>query len=119
MSRIGRVLPAATPVACGLAVSFSGYGPVYATLAGGATRVIGFARVTLNPDAARPLNPCARVLSRTPSLVASSNATATLSGGLELPVGTPLAVVRELLDRHFVRNGRPNYAPVLTAALAR
>jgi hypothetical protein len=53
------------------------------------------------------------------SLVAASNATADVTGGLPLPVTASPAVVRELLDKNRVRTGRLNYAPVLVPVLAR
>ena len=52
-------------------------------------------------------------------LVAASNATAILTGGLPLPVGAQPADVTELLDKNLVRPGRVNYGPVLVPVLAR
>lgn len=115
----GETLPAAVPLNCALIGAFNGYGPVYATLTGGAVRVIGFARLTVAQDPARPANPCAKVIARAPSQVAFANASSTVSGALDLPIGSTAAVVREFFDRHYARNGRPDYAPVLAAALAR
>ena len=119
ISTVGRVLPAPVPVACALATTFTGYTPVYSPMASGATRIIGFARIVFRPDPARLANPCAKVISRSASLVASSNATATVAGGLPLPIAAQPADVRELLDRNLVRPGRVNYAPVLVPVLAR
>jgi hypothetical protein len=128
ISTVGQALPAPAPrpmpAACAL---LTGYGPVYSTIAVGTNRVtnriIGFARISLNPDTGsgrgRLANPCARVISRGVSLVASSNASATVAGGLPLPVAAQPADIRELLDKNRVRAGRINYAPVLAPVLAR
>ena len=125
ISTVGRVLPASAARPC--PVSSTGYGPVYSQIAAGtpraATRVIGFARISLAQDLGsgrgRATNPCAKVLSIGASLVAASNATASVPGGLPLPITAQPADVRELLDKNRVRPGRVNYAPVLVASLAR
>jgi hypothetical protein len=51
--------------------------------------------------------------------VAASNATATVAGGLPLPVTAQPADVRELMSKNLVGAGRINYAPVLVPVLAR
>ncbi len=115
---VGRPLPAAVPLTCpGAAIA--GFGPVVSALASGAVRVIGFARLTMGPDPARPGNPCARILQRAASLVAPANATAVLAGGLPLPPTASLADLHELVDKNLVRAGRVNYAPVLVPVLGR
>jgi hypothetical protein len=120
ISTVGRALPAPTPLNCALTGSRAGFGPVYSMLAQGAgLRVIGFSRITLNQDPARPANPCAKLLVRQPQLVAAANASAAVTAGLPLPIGVSPAVVRELLDKNLVRPGRANYVPVLVATLAR
>ena len=48
-----------------------------------------------------------------------SNASASVTGTLPIPITATPADVRELFDKNRVRNGRVNYAPVLVAALAR
>jgi putative Flp pilus-assembly TadE/G-like protein len=119
ISTVGQVLPAPVPVACALANAFAGYAPVYSPMASGTNRIIGFARIVLRPDPARPVNPCAKVISRSVSLVAPSNATANVAGGLPLTAAAQPADVRELLDKNLVRNGGVNYAPVLVPVLVR
>lgn len=118
ISTVGQVLPASTPVACGAAREFAGFGPVYSAMASGTSRIIGFARLDLSPDAARPGNPCAAVLARGVSLVAASNATAAVTTGL-LPIGTSPAELRELLDKNLERDGRIVYGALLAPVLAR
>lgn len=118
VSTVGQLLPAPTPLACALTATRTGYGPVYSTMASATIRVIGFTRITLSPDPARPVDPCAKVMLRGVSAVAS-NATATLNGALGLPITATPADVRELIDKNRARNGRVNYAPVLAPVLAR
>jgi hypothetical protein len=119
ISTVGQAVPAPVPVACAAAATFSGFGPVYSLLASGTNRIIGFTRVGIRRDPARPLAPCAVLVSRSPSVVAPANATAVLSGGLPLPTTAEPAEVAELMDRHFERNGSASYSPVLVAVLAR
>jgi hypothetical protein len=87
----------------------------------GANRIIGFTRIGLSPDPARPAGAaaCGAVISRGVSLVAASNATAILTAALPLPAGAQAADVQELVDKNLVRNGAVNYAPVLVPVLAR
>jgi hypothetical protein len=99
------------------------YSPIALGTIRATNRIIGFARISLDRDQGsgpvRAANPCAKVISRGVSLVAVSNATANLSGGLPLPATAQPADVRELLDKNLVRPGRANYAPVLVPVLAR
>jgi hypothetical protein len=89
-------------------------------MASGTNRIIGFTRVSVNPDPARPANPCAKVIARGASVVAAANATASLTGGsLPLPVAAQPEEVRELMDKNLQRNGARAYAPVLVPVLAR
>lgn len=121
VSTVGQPLPGATAMACAPNMAFSGFGPVYSQMASGATRIVGFSRIDVTRDPARPgpANACAMVVARGASLVAAANATAVVSGGLPLPAGTPAAELTELLDKNLVRNGAVNYAPVLAPVLAR
>jgi hypothetical protein len=84
-------------------------------------RVIGFTRINFTRVAACPAPglPFTATLARGVSLVAASNATAEIVGGLPLPLTASSATVRELFDKNRVRTGRLNYAPVLVAVLAR
>ena len=116
---VGQVPPAA-PVAvpCLSVNSFVGrYGPVYALMSSGTNRIIGFARINFTR-----INVCpapgmlfTATIVRAPSIVAASNATAMLFGGLPLPTSTPPADVTELLQR----NAAVTYGPVLVPVLAR
>jgi len=124
ISTVGQVpplAPRATP--CLAAASFTGrYGPVYSLMqAPPVTRVIGFTRINFTRVAACPAPglPFTATIARGVSLVAASNATADVTGGLPLPVTATSAQVRELFDKNRVRTGRLNYAPVLVAVLAR
>jgi hypothetical protein len=117
ISTVGRALPPPTSLACP-AAALAGYGPVYSSMASGTTRIIGFTRIGMTQDPARPANPCAKLVSRAPSIVSTGNATAVLSDGLPLPISAQPAELAELLDKHLQRNGL-NYSPVLVAALAR
>ena len=124
ISTVGQVTPVVpVPVPCVSIASFTErYGPVYSLMqAAPVNRVIGFTRVTFARAAAcpAPALPFAATIVRGVSLVAASNATAEVVGGLPLPVTATTALVRELLDKNRVRPGRLNYAPVLVAALAR
>lgn len=142
VSTVGRALPAAVPTAaCAALVTpavsgfFSGYGPVYSLMASGTNRIIGFTRIGLSPNPCLPPPPpgapvtFTAVISRGVSLVAASNATAVLTGGLPLPVSAQPADVTELLDKNCPVQvpgcravgvvGRVNYAPVLAPVLAR
>jgi hypothetical protein len=124
ISTVGQVPPVA-PVAvpCLAVASFADrYGPVYSVMqAAPAVRVIGFTRIAFTRVAACPAPglPFTATIVRGVSLVAASNATANVSGGLPLPLTATTALVRELFDKNRVRAGRFNYAPVLVAALAR
>ena len=121
VSTVGRTLPAAVPIACNILTPAVrvGYGPVYSPMASsGTTRIIGFTRISLNVDPARPGNPCAAVVQRT-SLVAPTNATAVLANGLPLPTTVQPAEVRELLTKNLRRNGAIDYSPVLAPVLVR
>ena len=119
VSTIGQPLPAPVPVACAVATSFAGFGPVSSLMTSGANRIIGFTRITSIRDPARPANPCAVVISRGASLVAASNATAILADRLPLPAAVQPAEIAQLFDKNLVRNGAVNYAPVLAPVLAR
>lgn len=118
VSTVGQALAPAVPVACALATPLSGYGPVYALMAAGANRVIGFAHVSVARDPARPALPCAVVVTKRAARIAAANATA-LVGDLSLPAGVSPADLRELIDRHLQQNGRLAYGPVLVPVLAR
>jgi hypothetical protein len=124
ISTVGQVAPV-VPVAvpCVSIASFADrYGPVYSLMqAAPVNRVIGFTRVTFTRAAVCPAPglPFTATIVRGVSLVAASNATADVTGGLPLPITATTALVRELLDKNRVRAGRLNYAPVLVAALAR
>ena len=134
ISTVGQPLPAPTAVACAsLANSSTGYGPVFSALPSGTIRIIGFARITLTRNACpvapgapffpgpgapftpAPATPFTATISRVGSAIATSNATATLIGGLPLPANTPPADVTALLQRHAALN----YGPVLVPVLAR
>jgi hypothetical protein len=123
ISVVGSVLPLApSAVACATATSAAGqYGPVFSMMTAGPPRVIGFARVNFVRVAVcpAPANPFTATITRLPSLVAPSNASADLTGALPLPITATPADVRELFDKNRVRNGRVNYAPVMVAVLAR
>ena len=119
ISTVGRTLPAPTPVACAVALPRVGYGPVYSLMASGANRIIGFSRISLIRDPTRPANPCAGVVARGVSQVASANATAVLAEGLPLPIDVQPAEVAQLVDKNLVRNGAVNYQPLLVPVLAR
>jgi hypothetical protein len=119
ISTVGQTLPAPVPLPCVPASPFSGFGPVYSLMGSGANRIIGFTRITMIRDPQRILNPCAVLISRGVSLVASSNATAHLADGFPLGVGTSSAEFAQLLDKNLVRNGEGNYNPVLVPVLAR
>lgn len=123
VSTVGRTLPAPTPVACAAITPFAGYGPVYSQMStSGANRIIGFTRIGLIPDPIRPTDPCAKRITRGASVVAASNATANLIGGLPLPVGAQPAEVAELVDKNLQNLARPGvvtYGPVLVPVLVR
>ncbi|MGQ0736794.1 MAG: pilus assembly protein TadG-related protein [Acidobacteriota bacterium] len=118
ISTVGQALPASAPAPCATALPFSGFGPVYSLMTSGTNRVVGFTRIVLARDPARPANPCAGVVSRGASTVTASNATALLSTGLPLPAATPPAEIDELLDKHFGRTG-VDYGPLLVPVLVR
>jgi hypothetical protein len=119
IATVGAPLPVATPLVCPAAATSAGYVPVYSLMASGANRIIGFSRLTFGPDPARLGNPCAKVLVRSISMVATNNASAALTRGLSFPVTASAADVRELFDKNRVRAGRLNYLPVLAPVLAR
>ncbi len=116
---VGRVVPAPVAVVCAAARPLTGYGPVYSVMASGTNRVIGFTRIAVAQDPARPANPCAVVISRGASQVAPANATAVLADGLPLGPAVPAAEIVELLNKNAGRNGALAYAPVLAPVLAR
>ena len=118
ISTVGLALPVSVPVACVLANSHAGYGPVYSLMSSGTNRIIGFTRIRMTPDPARPANPCATFIAHGASVVVASNATASLIGGLPLPSDAQPADVRELLDKNLARGG-VNYGPVFVSVLAR
>jgi len=119
ISTVGQALPAPVALPCAPASPVSGFGPVYSLMGSGTNRIIGFTRITMIRDPARITNPCAVLISRGASLVASANAAAHLADGLPLGVGKSPAEVGELLDKNLVRNGEGNYNPVLVPVLAR
>lgn len=123
VTTVGNVLPLApSAVACATATSIANqYGPVFSPMMAGPPRVIGFARVNFVRVAVcpAPANPFTATITRAPSLVAASNASAEVTGALPLPITATPADVRELFDKNRVRNGRVNYAPVMVAVLAR
>lgn len=119
VSTVGRVLPAPVANGCVAARPRTGYGPVYSVMGSGAIRIIGFTRIALNIDPARANNPCAALVTRGAPLVAPSNATAVLAGGLPLPTTVQPAEVRELLRKNLRRNGAIDYSPVLAPVLVR
>jgi hypothetical protein len=119
VSTVGQPLLPPLALACNAATTFSGYGPVYSLMSSGINRIIGFTRISLAPDPARPANPCARVVSRAISRVAASNATAVLTGGLPLNPDVQPGEIAQLLDRNLMQNGAVNYGPVLVPVLAR
>ncbi len=119
IATVGQPLPAAIALNCAAAGTISGFGPVFSVIGNAALRIIGFSRITLAPDTARPGNPCAKVVTRGPSAVAPANATAALAGGLPLPVTIQAAAVRELMNKHLQRAGTALYAPVLAPAIVR
>jgi hypothetical protein len=119
ISTVGQALPAPVALPCLPASPISGFGPVYSQMGSGTNRIIGFTRITMVRDPQRIINPCAVLISRGVSLVASANATAHLADGFPLGVNTSAAEVSELLDKNLVRNGEGNYNPVLVPVLAR
>ncbi len=124
ITTIGSALPGLpVPTACQGATSVTGqYGPVYSMMAsGGGARIIGFARVNFTRAPVCPPGnaPFTATITRTAPLVASSNASAHVTGALPLPITATPAVVRELIEKNQVAEGRLNYGPVLVAALAR
>jgi hypothetical protein len=123
ISTVGVPLPASVLTTCVSATSVTGqFGPVYSLMTGGALRIIGFARVNYARNACpiNPMTPFTATITRAASQVATSNASASLTRSLPLPIGSTPAIVRELLDKNRARGvGRVNYGPVLVAALAR
>ena len=119
VASVGATLTAASPLACAAIGARTGYVPVYSALTGGANRVIGFSRIAMTQDPARPADPCAKVLVRSASLVAPANASVALTGGIPTAATTTATEIRELFDKHQVATGRINYAPVLAPVLAR
>jgi hypothetical protein len=119
ISTVGQVPPAA-PVAvpCVSIPSFTGqYGPVFSVLSSGTTRIIGFARLNFTRINVCPApgTPFTATIARAASIVAASNATASLVGGLPLPATAQPAEVSDLLQRHAA----VTYGPVLVPVLAR
>ena len=80
----------------------------------GPDRIIGFALVTW--ARACPLASSTITITRRPSTVAPSNATAMLPAGF---AGMPAALLAEVMDKNLGRNGAVNYGPVLVPVLAR
>lgn len=125
ISTVGQALPAASPIPCVSVppAGFAGYGTVYSVMAtSGANRAIGFSRIALGRTAACPVvptTPFAASVSRGVALVAPSNATAVVTGGLPLPATAQPAEVQEVLRKNLVLPGSINYAPVLVPVLAR
>lgn len=130
ISTVGRSLPGAAPITCLAVNSFVGYGPVYSQMvSSGTNRIIGFIRIGLNRTAACPAAtptvpapPFTVTVSRGASIVAASNATAHLSGGLPLAAGVQPGEVAELLDKNLENTERAGvvaYGPVLVPVLAR
>jgi hypothetical protein len=121
---VGMAVPVANVAApCATTTSFTGrYGSVYSVMTAGPTRVIGFSRVDFTRVATCPTGanaataPYTATITRQPSIVASSNATAVLSGGFAAAI--PAALVGELIEKNLGRTG-VNYGPVLVAVLAR
>jgi hypothetical protein len=122
ISTVGRALPAPANVACTAVNSFAGrYGPVYSLMTSGTNRIIGFSRITWTRNTC-PTTPGAAftaTIARGVSLVAASNATGSLIGGLPLPASAQPAEVTELLDKNRIGPGRVNYGPVFVPVLAR
>ena len=121
---VGEALPVApAPTLCpATASSMAQYAPVSSVMTTGGSRIIGFARVNFTRVATCPPAPglpFAATIARTASVVAASNATAAAPGALALPITATPEQVRELFDKNLVAPGRPNYAPVLVAVLAR
>ena len=123
ISTVGNALPMPAPIMCPAAASLTGqYGPVFSVMATGAPRIIGFARVNFTRVAVCPpalATAFTATITRGVSIVAASNAGASLAGALSLPITTTPVAVRELFDKNLVRNGGVNYAPLLVAVLAR
>lgn len=120
MSTIGQALPTAQSLTCTAATTtVTGFGPVYSLMSFGGNRIIGFIPVSLRRDPARPADPCAVLLTRSASAVAPANAAAVLSGTLAVPAAAQPEMIRELLDKHFAREGRVAYGPLLAPALVR
>jgi hypothetical protein len=121
---VGEALPLApalTPCLTTIS-SVAQYAPVSSLMTAGGSRVIGFARVNFTRVAVCPPAPglaFTATIARTASVVAASNATAATPGALALPITASPEEVRELFDKNLVAPGRPNYAPVLVAVLAR
>lgn len=116
---LGQPLPAPTALGCAAATPNAGYGPVYSQMSAGGNRIIGFIQIAWQRDPARPADACAVRFLRGASVVAPGNATALTAGTLALPAAAPPALVRELLDKHFAREGRLAYGPLLAPALVR
>lgn len=119
ISTVGQALPAAVPLACALVAPGIGYGPVYSLMPVGGNRIIGFVPIAITRDPARPADACALRLQRGAEAIASANASAVMSGSFTLPAGAQPSDLRELLDRHFARQGRVAYGPLLAPVLVR
>ena len=121
---VGMPVPVANVVApCAATTTFAGrYGSVFSVMTAGPNRVIGFTRINFTRVATCPVGinaataPYTATITRQPSIVASSNATAVLSGGFVAAI--PPALVGELLQKNLGRTG-VDYGPVLVATLAR
>jgi putative Flp pilus-assembly TadE/G-like protein len=121
VSTVGQLRPAnvARPCSSVPVAGFSGYGSVYSLMANGTNRIIGFSRIALGRTPACPaaaVTPFGATIFRGVSLVAPTNATATLTGAMLQPLaGMTPADVEDL----FTRNRMVNYSPVLVPVLAR
>ena len=112
---VGQMVPLVLPPPCQPQnFPMLSYSPVSSQMSTGPDRIIGFARVTWTR--ACPPAPPTITITRMPSIVAPSNATAMLPAGF---AGVPAAVLPELMNKNLGRNGAVNYGPVLVPVLAR
>jgi hypothetical protein len=120
ISTVGQLVPAPVPAACAAARSgAASFGAVYSTMASGSVRIIGFSRLSIGPDPARPADPCAAIVTRGISRVAPGNATGILPDGLPVAVTTSRVELAELMRKNLAGAGAIDYAPVLVPVLAR
>ena len=101
INTVGNAVPPAVAAEC---APVAGYGPVYSAIgASGASRIVGFVRIELG---------CApAMLSRGAGLVAATNATALLAGGLA--PGIPSVDVPLLMNANAALGAAALLAPVL------